>query len=158
MKNTLLFQKQKCALHLNEKAFTLIESLLALSIFTIIAFFMTPIFQVMLKNIDPPSRIQELEWEVFCSQIKKEIRLSSHAEVVAGRLYLTEDNDTIIFEKYGSNIRRRVNSTGHEITLQNVADLTFILVNNAVKIYVKDIWGKEYVLTALSLFNWNIDQ
>jgi competence protein ComGF len=50
-----------------------------------------------------------------------------------------------------------VNSTGHEITLQNVADLTFILVNNAVKIYVKDIWGKEYVLTAFSLFNWNID-
>jgi competence protein ComGF len=149
------FKKQKYALFLNENAFTLIEALFALSIFTIIVFFMTPIFQVMLKNIDAHASIQEMEWTVFCSQIKKEIRMSTNAEVVSGKLYLTKDADTIIYEKYDSNIRRRVNFTGHEIILQNVGEFTFTLLNSAVKVNVKDIWGNEYAVTAYSLINWN---
>lgn len=116
---------------------------------------MTPIFQVMLKNIDAHASIQEMEWTVFCSQIKKEIRMSTNAEVVSGKLYLTKDADTIIYEKYDSNIRRRVNFTGHEIILQNVGEFTFTLLNSAVKVNVKDIWGNEYAVTAYSLINWN---
>jgi len=149
------FKKRKFAQFLNEKAFTLIEALFALSIFTMIVFFMTPIFQVMLKNIDSHAGIQEMEWTVFCSQIKKEIRMSSHAEVVSGKLILTKDADTIIYEKYGTNLRRRVNSTGNEIILQNVADFTFTLLNNAVKVNVKDIWEHEYSCIAYSVMNWN---
>jgi competence protein ComGF len=142
-------------LFLNEKAFTLIEALLALSIFSMIVFFTTPILQVMLRNIDSHTSTQEMEWEVFCSQIKKEIRMSSHAEVVSGKLFLTQDPDTIVYEKYGSNIRRRVNSTGHEIILQNVEGFTFTLLNDCIKVTVKDIWGNEYACNAYSLINWN---
>jgi competence protein ComGF len=116
---------------------------------------MTPIFQVMLKNIDAHASIQEMEWTVFCSQIKKEIRMSSRAEVVSGKLFLTKGADTIIYEKYGSNIRRRVNSTGHEIILQNVGEFTFTLLNNAVKVTVRDIWDNEYSCIAYSLIHWN---
>jgi competence protein ComGF len=155
LKKTPIFKKQKYAWFLNEEAFTVIEALLALSIFTIIAFFMTPIFQVMLKNIDAHASIQEMEWTVFCSQIKKEIRMSSRAEVVSGKLFLTKGADTIIYEKYGSNIRRRVNSTGHEIILQNVGEFTFTLLNNAVKVTVRDIWDNEYSCIAYSLIHWN---
>jgi competence protein ComGF len=140
---------------LNEEAFTLIEALFALSIFTIIAFFMTPIFQVMLKNIDSHVLTQDMEWTVFCSQIKKEIRMSSRAEIVSGKLYLTKDADTIVYEKYGLNIRRRVNSTGHEIILQNIGEFTFTVLNNAVRVDVKDRWGNQYSCIAYSLINWN---
>lgn len=111
--------------------------------------------QVLLQNIEAKNSIQGIEWDVFCSQIKKEIRVSSRADVIAGRLYLTKDSDTIIYEKYGSNLRRRVNSTGHEILLQNVAEVTFTVVSNSVKIVVKDVWGKEYSFIAYSLMNWN---
>lgn len=141
--------------YLNEKAFTLIEALLALSIFSIIAFFMAPILQVMLHNIEEPAKIQEMEWEVAGSQIKKEIRMSSNVSIVSGRLYLTEGADTIIFEKYNNYMRRRVNSTGNEILLQNVRELTFTLLKNAVRIFVKDSWGNDYSLTAFTLMNWN---
>jgi len=119
---------------------------------------MTPIFQIMLKNIDSHGSIQEMEWTVFCSQIKKEIRTSSHAEIVSEKLILTKDTDTVIYEKYGSNLRRRVNSTGHEIILQNVREFSFTLINNAVRVTVKDIWGNDYSCKAYSLINWGTPQ
>jgi competence protein ComGF len=154
LKKILTCLTSRCAEHLNEKAFTLIEVLIALSIFTTITFFMTPVFQLILDYKDTQATIQGMEWEVFSSQIKKEIRLSSRAEVVSNRLILTKDIETIQYEKYGSNIRRRVNTTGHEIILQNVSDYSFTLVDNAVKVTVTDLWGKKYSVTAFSFVNW----
>jgi competence protein ComGF len=139
---------------LNEKAFTLIEVLITLSIFMTITFFMTPMFQLVLNFKDADTSLQAMEWEVFSSQIKKEIRLSTRAEVVSNRLYLTKDIETIQYEKYGTNLRRRVNSTGHEIILQNVSQYSFTTGNNAVKVTVIDLWGKEYSVTAFSIVNW----
>jgi competence protein ComGF len=139
---------------LNEKAFTLIEALIALSIFTTIIFFMTPVFQIILTNKDTEASLQAMEWEVFSSQIKKEIRLSNRAEVVSGRLILTKDTETIQYEKYGTNLRRRVNSTGHEIILQNVSQYSFTILNNSVKTVVTDLSGREYSVTAFPIVNW----
>ncbi|SMQ82844.1 competence protein ComGF [Bacillus sp. OV166] len=138
---------------LNEKAFTLIEVLIAFSIFTTIIFFMTPVFQIILTNKDTEASLQAMEWEVFSSQIKKEIRQSTSAEVISGRLILTKDTETIQYEKYGTNLRRRVNSTGHEIILQNVSQYSFTIINNAVKTIVTDLWGKEYSVTAFPIVN-----
>ncbi|WP_312471924.1 competence type IV pilus minor pilin ComGF [Neobacillus sp.] len=151
----LFYPKPKYAVCSNEKAFTLLEVLFAFSIFTIIIFFMTPFFQIILNNKDSHAQIQAMEWEVFCSQIKKEIRLSTRAQVIANRLILTKDTETIQYEKYGSNLRRRVNSTGHEILLQNVSQYSFTLLNNSVKINVTDLWGKEYSVVVYSLVDWN---
>ena len=147
--------KPKSVETLNEKAFTLLEVLIALSIFSVIALFMSPIFQIILNNKDSQAELQAMEWEVFCSQMKKEIRLSTKAQVVSGRLILTKDADTIQYEKFGSNLRRRVNSTGHEILLQNVSEYSFSILNNSVKVMVKDLSGKEYSMVAFSLVNWN---
>ncbi|MGG1679837.1 competence type IV pilus minor pilin ComGF [Neobacillus sp. NRS-1170] len=147
--------KPKYAANLNDKAFTLIEVLIALSIFSVLAFFMMPIFQILLNSNDSKAELQTMEWEVFCSQIKKEIRLSTKAQVISGRLILTKDADTIQYEKYDSDLRRRVNSTGHEILLQNVAQYSFTIQNNSVKVTVKDLSGKDYSVIAYSLVTWN---
>ncbi len=155
MKSIYLSWKRKNVQHLNERAFTLTEALFSLSIFSIIVFFMLPMLQVMLKNIDAHANLQEMEWEVFSSQVKKEIRMCKNAEVISGRLFLTKDTETVIYEKYTSNMRRRVNSTGHEIILQNVGSISFSVLKNAVVINVKDIWGNDYSLIAYSLLNWN---
>jgi competence protein ComGF len=105
----LLLIKQRCALPRNEKGFTLIEALFALSVFSILIFYMTPMLQILLINIDSKPDIQRLEWEVFGSQVKKEIRSCSRAQVISGKLYLTKEPDTIVYEKYGNNLRRRLN-------------------------------------------------
>lgn len=155
MKKLPPYQKQKYVVFSNEKAFTLIEVLIALAIFSTISFFISPIFQIILDDKGSKAELQAMEWDVFCSQIKKEIRLSSRAEVVSGRLILTKDTEVVQYEKYGSNLRRRVNSTGHEIILQNVSNYSFSIANNAVKVTVTDIWGKEYSLTAYGFVNWS---
>ncbi|MCM3692442.1 competence type IV pilus minor pilin ComGF [Neobacillus niacini] len=138
----------------NEKAFTLLEVLFAFSIFTMIVFFMFPVIQIILDNKDSNGRLQNMEWDVFCSQIKREIRISSKAEVISGTLVLTLNNEKISYEKYGSIIRRRVNSTGHETILQNVSLVTFTRINNSVKIFVKDVWEKEYSVVVQSYIEW----
>ena len=154
MKKILSCLKLKSAGYLNEDAFTLIEALIAFSIFITIVFFMTPVFQIILNNKDSEKSLQAMEWEVFSSQIKKEIRLSTRAELISNRLILTKDSETIQYEKYGSSLRRRVNSTGHEIILQNVSQNSFTIINNTVKIDVTDLWGRKYAVTAYPLVNW----
>jgi competence protein ComGF len=138
----------------NEKAFTLLEVLFAFSIFTTIVFFMLPVFQIIVGHKDSSARLQEMEWDVFCSQVKKEIHISSNVEVISGRLVLTNNNETIYYEKYGSSIRRRVNSTGHETLLQNVSVVTISRIKNSVKIVVKDIWGREYSVMVHAYIEW----
>ena len=115
---------------------------------------MTPVFQIILNNKDSEKSLQAMEWEVFSSQIKKEIRLSTRAELISNRLILTKDSETIQYEKYGSSLRRRVNSTGHEIILQNVSQNSFTIINNTVKIDVTDLWGRKYAVTAYPIVNW----
>lgn len=149
------FQKQKYAERLNDKAFTLIEALLALSIFSLIIFLITPIFQIILDNKDSEEKLQAMEWADFCSQLKKEIHQSTKAEVISGKLFLTKDSETVQFEKYGTNLRRQVNSTGNEIVLQNVSQYTFTVLSNAVKLTVQDSWGNVYSVTAYPLIDWS---
>ncbi|MDR4948574.1 competence type IV pilus minor pilin ComGF [Neobacillus cucumis] len=139
----------------SKKAFTLIEVLISLSIFSTIVYFMAPIFQIILNQKSTQMELQEMEWDVFCSQIKKEISTVSRADILSGRLILTKGTDTVQYEKYGQNVRRRVNSNGHEIVLQNVSQYSVSLVNNGVKITVVDVWGKEYSVTAFSFLKWS---
>jgi competence protein ComGF len=155
LKRILFIRKPMFVVPLNEKAFTLIEVLISFSIFSTIIFFMAPVFHIFLNQKTMQTELQSMEWDVFCSQVTQEIATVSRAEVIAGRLILTKGSETIQYEKYGSNLRRRVNSTGHEIILQNVSEYSFSIVNNAVKIRVVDVWGKEYLLTAFSFLKWN---
>lgn len=154
LRKVLINKNQKYALIKNEQAFTLLEALFAFSIFTTIIFFLTPVLQLLLNNSDSHERLQEMEWQVFCSQIKKEIRVSSKAEVLSGKLVLTNNNETIYFEKYNNTLRRRVNSTGHEIILQNVSIVSFNREGQAVRINVTDKWGNEYSTLVHSFILW----
>ncbi|GHH96983.1 competence type IV pilus minor pilin ComGF [Neobacillus kokaensis] len=148
--------KLKSAVNWNDQAFTLIEALFALTIFMIIIFFITPIFHVILDQKESQVKLQAMEWEVFCSQLKKEIRLSTQVKLGSGegQLILTKGSETILYDQYETNLRRRVNFTGHEIVLQNVAKYSFALLPNAVKVIVIDKWGKEHSVIAYSLVEW----
>jgi competence protein ComGF len=146
--------KQKYVDRSNNYGFTLIEVLLALAILSTIVFFMGPIFQTILQNQGSERALQAMEWEVFSMQIKKEIRMSSKAEVVSGRLVLTKDGETVYYEKYGSYLRRRVNSLGHEIVLQNVANYSFTVMPSSIMVMVTDLKSKNYSFVAFSLVDW----
>lgn len=130
---------------MNEGGFTLIEMLFAFTIFLTIVSFFPLITRIILQDDDIESRIQRMEWEVFISQIKKEIRTSNKITVANQKLFLEKDGQVITYEKYGTNIRRRVNNTGHEILIQNVSFFKFEKIINGVYVSVTDKFGQEYI-------------
>ncbi len=89
-------------------------------------------------------RVQRLEWEVFISQIKKEIRMSQKVTINNQSLLLEKDGSIIIYEKYGTNLRRRVDYKGHEIILQQVRAFQFQRLLNGVLVQVTDTYGHDY--------------
>ncbi|MDP4105665.1 MAG: competence type IV pilus minor pilin ComGF [Bacillota bacterium] len=139
----------------NEHAFTLVEMLFAFWVFTIIIFFISPLLSGMVQHHATSKRLQEMEWDVFSSQIKKEIRMSTKGQVVNNRLILTEDIGSVTFEKYDNILRRRVNNTGHEVLLQNVAEVNFSLLPNTVRVEVTDLNQIEHIVNVATFLNWS---
>lgn len=154
MKKIPSYLQQKYVGFKSNEGFTLIEVLFALTILSIIVFFMSPIFQIVLDKKESKADLQGMEWTVFCNQLKKEVRNSTNAEIISGRLILTREIGSVQYEKYQTALRRRVNSTGHEIVLQNIEVSSFSILKNAVKITVRDLSGKEYSVTAYSIVDW----
>lgn len=133
--------------------FTLAESLMGLAAFCLLAALLPLSFQVFSKVDQGNSRLQTMQWEVFSSQIKKEIRMSQKINPQVNKLLLTRDTDSILYEKFGTNVRRRVNLTGNEILLQNVKSIQFDYIKNGTIVMVEDIWSKKYSFTTRSYIN-----
>lgn len=128
----------------NNKGFTLVEMLVAFSIFSIIISFLPMLISTINRDQLLERRGQRLEWEVFISQIKKEIRMSQKVTISNQRLLLEKDGAVIIYERYGSNLRRRVDYKGHEIILQHVQSFQFEVLLNGVSVKVTDTYGYDY--------------
>lgn len=155
MKKIPFILKLNYAEYRNEDAFTLVEMLLSFSVLLTIIFFVTPVLQIFQNNNHLQERIEAMEWDVFCSQMKKEIRMSTKVQVTGNTLVLTEDSGTVVYEQYEKSLRRRVNYTGHEILLQNISAANFTLLKNSVQVTVKDLKGKDYTISVYSLLDWN---
>jgi competence protein ComGF len=129
---------------LNNRGFTLVEMLLAFSIFSLIVSFLPLMLPIIIDERPLDERIQRLEWEVFISQIKKEIRMGQRVTVLNQRIQLEMDGQIIIYEKYGSNLRRRVDGKGHEILIQKVEDFRFEKLVNGILVTITDTYGHQY--------------
>lgn len=116
---------------------------LAFSIFLIIASFIPISISMLYQNGLVDERLQKMEWEVFIAQVKKEVRMSDAVSVDGNKLYLKNKGQTIIYQQYSSNVRRRVDLKGHEIVLQNVKSVEFEKVVQGVKISVQDLYHQS---------------
>ncbi|WP_318508427.1 competence type IV pilus minor pilin ComGF [Bacillus sp. T3] len=128
----------------NDRGFTLVEMLFAFSIFSMIVILLPLMVQLLIQDQPLEKRIQHFEWEVFISQMKKELRMSQKITVVNQRIQLEKDGQIIIYEKYGTTLRRRVDGKGHEIILQQVAAFQFTRLPNGVFVSVEDYFGNKY--------------
>ena len=123
---------------LNNKGFTIVEMIIAFSAFLFIVSFIPLSFRLLYLDGFVEDRLQRMEWEVFIGQAKKEIRMGEGISVENNRLTFVKNGQSIMYEKYGSNIRRRVDLKGHEIMLQNIKEVTFEPIANGVRISVQD--------------------
>lgn len=142
---------------LNSSGFTMIEMLLAFSIFCLLASFIPIFFNILLHNGHTDERIQRMEWELFVSQLKKEVQRSDCAEVRNNQLVLTEDEDIVSFQKLGMNVRRQVNYQGNEVVLQNVKSIRFEIVGKKVLIEAVDTYENIYKAGVYLFINKKIE-
>lgn len=129
---------------LNSRGFTLVEMLFAFSVFSVIVALLPLMVQLIIQDRPLEARAHRFEWEVFISQIKKEVRMSQRVTVNNQQIQLDKDGQIIIYEKYGSNLRRRVDGKGHEILMQKVDFFRFKGLPNGVLVEVMDSYGNEY--------------
>ncbi|RSD27482.1 competence protein comGF [Mesobacillus subterraneus] len=126
----------------NERGFTMLEMVISLAFFMIIVSMLPIGFSLLLNNSAAELGIRQMEWEVFSSQVKKEIRTAEQIMVQPDKLLLTVNGQTVLYEKYGSGIRRRVNYQGHEILVQSILTCSFQNIIDGVEITAVDLNGK----------------
>lgn len=109
----------------NDNGFTFIETLLAFTVFLGIAS-LFPLFYQSLYEFDQTlQQGNKDEWDLFLIQLRRELQSSSLWKPDESRLTFSNAEGTVMIEKYQSVLRRRVNQTGHEVMLQNVASAHF---------------------------------
>ncbi|MGE8078102.1 competence type IV pilus minor pilin ComGF [Peribacillus loiseleuriae] len=129
---------------LNNRGFTLIEMLLSLSIFILIAGMIVQLYVAVGKELHQDKRLNQMEWEIFLQQIKEELWLSSSQTILNDSIYMVVGEDIVSIEKYNQILRRRVNRTGHQIMLQNVSSFHCRLEGYKIVISVKDLAGNTF--------------
>lgn len=140
-----------------EQGFTMLEMLYAFFVFCIIMSLMPLILKtIFTSGID--NRLQRLEWEVFISQVKKEMRMIDNLYILNGQLFLKEGEEVISYEKYKDKIRRQVNMKGHEVMLQKVKSMKFEQIVNGVKLTVTDLNDHVYEVMLRSYIDLENEQ
>ncbi|WP_244671124.1 MULTISPECIES: competence type IV pilus minor pilin ComGF [Bacillaceae] len=139
-----VIDRKKSVKYFNNNGFTMLEMLFAFSIFLMIVTFLPVSFNFLFQDWKMEARTQRLEWHVFINQLKKEIRLADSADISPVSIVLTIDGKSVIYEKYGSNLRRRVDMKGHEIVLQKLDRITFSSINGGIVINVSDSFDQEH--------------
>lgn len=147
---------KKNVMFLNNYGFTMLEMLFAFSIFLMLVSFLPLSFTFLFHDWKLEARTQRLEWNVFINQLKKEVRLADDAEVADGRVTLKIAGQNVAYEKYGSNIRRRVDLKGHEVVLQQVHSASYTSINGGLRITVEDTFGEDYSASVYSYVDWDV--
>lgn len=129
---------------LNDSGYTLLEMLIAMMILLVIASILPIGLRIIQNEGVFVSGIQRMEWEVFSSQVKKEIRAADEMTVRTDRILLRKNGKVILYEKYGTNMRRRVDYQGHEILIQNLSSFQFEKIPMGVQIIATDLNGELF--------------
>ncbi len=138
---TLLEERRGSVKRLNNSGFTMAEMLLSLSLFCLLAS-LFPLFVAMILHQEPAKeRIQHMEWELFLSQLKKEVHGCDFVVVANHRLVLAKDGEQISFQKIGQQLRRQKNFQGNEIVLQNLQSVNFHAKGKKVTVEAVDVYG-----------------
>ncbi|KMM37851.1 competence type IV pilus minor pilin ComGF [Guptibacillus hwajinpoensis] len=120
----------------NEKGMTLLELMLTVTILIAIVSVMPLLMNAAVKStgVDLQHQEAQLFFRLFC----KEVREASQITIVGDKVELLKtDGARVLYERYGSSIRRRVNGTGHEVVLQDIRRVKVNLLGKKVTIEVE---------------------
>jgi competence protein ComGF len=137
-------KKKSVTFILRSNGFTLAEMMFSFAIFLIIASLLPLSLRYLSDGEASAKRLQRMEWEIFSAQLKKEVHMSENIAVIEGRLTLTASGESVSFEKYGTNLRRRVGGKGHEVVLQNLEAASFSFHGQSLVVEARSRYGQDF--------------
>lgn len=126
----------------NQKGFTLLSMLLAISIL----FITVPFLEYLTKSLDYTTNYKDLSFYQLFHFMRDDIIRSTDVEIGKQKISLTAiDGSTVTYEKYNDIIRRQVDGTGHEVFIQkNIEDLSFEKISYGIKAIITTKDGAVY--------------
>jgi len=137
----------------NNEGFTFAEMLVILSGFLIIVTLLPMFMNIRWIQEQPMERFHPFEWNIFVRQMTIEVREAKEVEIDNHTVHLYKfTGEKISFERYGQNIRRRVNGQGNEIMLQNISGVEYKPEVNGIHLQVTSLQGKQYRVFIATFF------
>ncbi|WP_051529917.1 competence type IV pilus minor pilin ComGF [Anoxybacteroides tepidamans] len=144
---------------MQNRGFTMIEMLIVLFCVLLVLSFLPMLLDIHWLQTDKSRRFNQLEWQVFVQQLKREIRESTQLQSSGAVLYAYKPTgEKVSFEKYGTVIRRRVNNEGNETVLQAVSDVRYEVKEKGVRIHVLTLEGRQYTAFISTFFPIKVKQ
>ncbi|WP_183040888.1 competence type IV pilus minor pilin ComGF [Salipaludibacillus neizhouensis] len=108
----------------NKSGFTLIGTLISLSIFLLIVSLVPPISGLWADTIPDQNSFSYEEFVIFTTQLQVDFRKSTVFSLnnQSNKIYFDrpEDQNIVHYEQYQDKIRRQVSEGGHEVFLQRI--------------------------------------
>ncbi|HAB0334411.1 TPA_asm: competence protein ComGF [Listeria monocytogenes] len=119
-------------------AFTLLETILSITIILSISSLIPLFFQCYNKTIQLSNIDQTTEWQLFLIQTRLELEKATNIQIDGNKLSFSNGKDLITYSKYNDLVRRQVNGKGHEPLLTNVKDYQLIKKEKQLHLTVQD--------------------
>ncbi|MBR7554205.1 competence type IV pilus minor pilin ComGF [Allobacillus sp. GCM10007491] len=108
----------------NNQGFTLLSTLIALTILMLLSSLILPLL-VTVQKIESPSYKKDYEWRQFHFYLMKEFNEAQFVTIEEHAIQFHLPNDvTNRYELYFDKIRRRGNESGHEVILSDVIEFS----------------------------------
>ncbi len=138
----------------NQLGMTLLEVMLTVTILMAIISVLPLMMNAAVKSSGED--LQHQEAQLFYHLFSKEVREASGFSLVGESIeMMNADGTVVLYERYGSSIRRRVNGTGHEIVLQHIKKLIIGVSGRKVKVEVELVNGRREERTFFQMANSN---
>ncbi|WP_341356586.1 competence type IV pilus minor pilin ComGF [Rossellomorea sp. y25] len=127
----------------DNKGYTLIESLLSFTIFCMISLCIPLImngFSTIKNDLVPP---HYYEWNLFNESLRYELWRGESVEITPDKISFMVNGESISYEKYNQSLRRRVNNRGHEVVLQAVDSFSFASIIQGVHLDLEFVGGER---------------
>lgn len=121
----------------NNKGFTLVESLFALMVNSLVLLLVGTTLQTMLKTEDfMENQKQNIEWHIFLNQVENDVTDKKMTKVLPYEVILEENQtkDKITYTLSAAKIRWLRNGTGYVPMLNEVKNVKFHEIENGLLI------------------------
>ncbi|EKY3940029.1 TPA: competence protein ComGF [Listeria innocua] len=103
-------------------AFTLLETILSITIVLSISSLIPLFFECYHKTIQLSNLDQTSEWQLFLVQTRLELEKATNIQVNPEKLSFKVNDNLVTYSKYNNILRRQVNGKGHEPLLHKVTN------------------------------------